>query len=56
MLVRQQYESRRGLRNMGTIICQSCESIIEHFESNQVKTLYGMCKGECKHAEATKQK
>ncbi|MCG6197840.1 GapA-binding peptide SR1P, partial [Anoxybacillus sp. LAT_38] len=24
---------------MGTIVCQSCGTIIEHFESNQVKTL-----------------
>ncbi|MEJ8544647.1 GapA-binding peptide SR1P [Brevibacillus borstelensis] len=40
---------------MGTIVCQSCESIIEHFESNQVKTLYGKCTGDCKHEETMKQ-
>ncbi|HZG81016.1 MAG TPA: GapA-binding peptide SR1P [Brevibacillus sp.] len=28
---------------MGTIVCQTCGSIIEHFESNQVKTLYAIC-------------
>ncbi|WP_400163144.1 GapA-binding peptide SR1P [Brevibacillus sp. TJ4] len=28
---------------MGTIVCQTCGTIIEHFESNQVKTLYAVC-------------
>jgi hypothetical protein len=32
---------------MGTIVCQSCGTIIEHFESNQVKTLYAVCHGDC---------
>ncbi|WP_019120775.1 GapA-binding peptide SR1P [Brevibacillus massiliensis] len=32
---------------MGTIVCQSCGTIIDHFESNQVKTLYGICDSGC---------
>ncbi|WP_134685887.1 GapA-binding peptide SR1P [Brevibacillus migulae] len=32
---------------MGTIVCQECGKIIDHFESNQVKTLYGVCDCEC---------
>lgn len=36
---------------MGTIVCQSCGSIIGHFESNQVKTLYGVCDCNCHKAE-----
>jgi len=36
---------------MGTIVCQECGSIIDHFESNQVKTLYGICNCNCKKTE-----
>lgn len=36
---------------MGTIVCQSCGSIIEHFESNSVKTLYGICGCSCQDKE-----
>ncbi|WP_139490014.1 GapA-binding peptide SR1P [Brevibacillus dissolubilis] len=32
---------------MGTIVCQNCGSVIDHFESNQVKTLYGVCNCPC---------
>ncbi|HZG14720.1 MAG TPA: GapA-binding peptide SR1P [Candidatus Bathyarchaeia archaeon] len=39
---------------MGTIVCQECGIIIDHFESNQVKTLYGVCDCECgKYTEET---
>ncbi|WP_084157546.1 GapA-binding peptide SR1P [Oceanobacillus manasiensis] len=30
---------------MGTIICQDCQEIIEHFEGEKVTTLYGTCSG-----------
>jgi hypothetical protein len=36
---------------MGTIVCQSCGAIIEHFESNQVKTLYAVCHCDCRNTE-----
>ena len=37
---------------MGTIVCQTCGTIIEHFECNQVKTLYGICNCDtCKKEE-----
>ncbi|MFE1628551.1 GapA-binding peptide SR1P [Brevibacillus reuszeri] len=36
---------------MGTIVCQSCGTIIEHFECNQVKTLYAVCSCECRPHE-----
>ncbi|HLR80342.1 MAG TPA: GapA-binding peptide SR1P [Bacillota bacterium] len=28
---------------MGTIICQDCQQIIEHFEIEKVTILYGVC-------------
>ncbi|MDA5108709.1 MULTISPECIES: GapA-binding peptide SR1P [Brevibacillus] len=40
---------------MGTIVCQSCGTIIEHFESNQVKTLYGVCSCDCRPSEKQEQ-
>lgn len=36
---------------MGTIVCQTCGTIIEHFESNQVKTLYAVCNCDCQLSE-----
>ncbi|WP_379966903.1 GapA-binding peptide SR1P [Ectobacillus sp. sgz5001026] len=41
---------------MGTIVCQVCESTIEHFEDEKVTVLYGHCCEECasdthKHVE-----
>ena len=32
---------------VGTIVCQECGTIIDHFESTQVKTLYGVCDCGC---------
>ncbi|QOS99472.1 GapA-binding peptide SR1P [Brevibacterium sp. JNUCC-42] len=32
---------------MTTIVCQKCGDIIEHLESPQVKTLYGVCDCPC---------
>ncbi|HLS35182.1 MAG TPA: GapA-binding peptide SR1P [Bacillota bacterium] len=29
---------------MGTIVCQGCQKIIEHFKHEKVSTLYGKCK------------
>jgi hypothetical protein len=31
---------------MGTIVCQTCNSTIGHFEDEKVTTLYGQC-NEC---------
>lgn len=28
---------------MGTIVCQSCESTIDHFEDEKVTVLYAKC-------------
>ncbi|KGX88781.1 GapA-binding peptide SR1P [Pontibacillus litoralis] len=28
---------------MGTIVCQDCQEVIEHFEDEKVSTLYGSC-------------
>ncbi|MFD1335975.1 GapA-binding peptide SR1P [Oceanobacillus iheyensis] len=28
---------------MGTIICQDCQHVIEHFEGEKVTTLYSTC-------------
>ncbi|TYR79895.1 GapA-binding peptide SR1P [Priestia megaterium] len=33
---------------MGTIVCQTCNSTIDHFEDEKVTRLYSKCKsGEC---------
>ncbi|HYK74776.1 MAG TPA: GapA-binding peptide SR1P [Pseudoneobacillus sp.] len=29
---------------MGTIVCQTCNSTIEHFEDEKVSVLYSACK------------
>ncbi|QRG65817.1 GapA-binding peptide SR1P [Brevibacillus choshinensis] len=36
---------------MGTIVCQTCGTIIEHFECNSVKTLYAVCSCDCQQHE-----
>ncbi|CDQ28197.1 GapA-binding peptide SR1P [Halobacillus karajensis] len=28
---------------MGTIVCQDCQKVIEHYENEKVATLYGTC-------------
>ncbi|MCA1023423.1 GapA-binding peptide SR1P [Halobacillus litoralis] len=28
---------------MGTIVCQDCQKVIEHYENEKVSTLYGTC-------------
>ncbi|HET7629535.1 MAG TPA: GapA-binding peptide SR1P [Bacillales bacterium] len=33
---------------MGTLVCQTCDSTIEHFLSNKVTTLYSRCPKCCK--------
>jgi phosphoribosylformylglycinamidine (FGAM) synthase-like enzyme len=35
--------NEEGMRNMGIIVCQSCERTIEHFEEEKVTTLYAKC-------------
>ncbi|MGK5507644.1 GapA-binding peptide SR1P [Brevibacillus formosus] len=37
---------------MGTIVCQTCGTIIEHFECNSVKTLYAVCNCDCRPGES----
>ncbi|MCE7791709.1 GapA-binding peptide SR1P [Salipaludibacillus sp. CUR1] len=32
---------------MGTIICQDCESVIDHFDCEKVSVLYGKCCESC---------
>jgi hypothetical protein len=39
---------------MGTIVCQACEVIIEHFESEKSGVLYGICSC-CGNKEANKE-
>ncbi|MCF6093541.1 GapA-binding peptide SR1P [Microaerobacter geothermalis] len=36
---------------MGTIVCQQCDCIIEHFESHKADTLYGVCENCCSHEQ-----
>lgn len=36
---------------MGMIVCQHCDAIITFFESNQVKTLYGVSGCSCQQTE-----
>ncbi|MFC4556965.1 GapA-binding peptide SR1P [Virgibacillus kekensis] len=28
---------------MGTIICQDCQKVVEHYDDEKVTTLYGKC-------------
>ncbi|MBA2174322.1 GapA-binding peptide SR1P [Halobacillus locisalis] len=28
---------------MGTIVCQDCQKVIEHYENEKVSTLYSTC-------------
>ncbi len=38
----------KGELHMGTIVCQTCNCTIEHFEDEKVTRLYSKCKeGEC---------
>ena len=34
---------KRGLKKMGTIVCQACDSTIDHFEDEKVTVLYSRC-------------
>ncbi|MFD3447989.1 GapA-binding peptide SR1P [Microbacteriaceae bacterium 4G12] len=38
---------------MGTIVCQTCETTIGHFEDEKVTVLYGSC---CSHCNTTEVK
>jgi len=40
---------------MGTIVCQDCEAIIDHFESEKCGVLYGICHC-CEHKEERSKK
>ncbi|MGM8364273.1 GapA-binding peptide SR1P [Virgibacillus sp. W0181] len=35
---------------MGTIVCQDCQQIINHYDDEKVTTLYGTCPS-CSHKE-----
>ncbi len=39
---------------MGTIVCQQCESTIDHFEDEKVTTLYAKCCDSCEHEKTEK--
>lgn len=32
---------------MGSIVCQSCEQVIDYYEDEKVTVLYGKCCSEC---------
>lgn len=34
---------------MGTIVCQNCNSTIDHFEDEKVTVLYSKCDSCCDH-------
>lgn len=34
------FKMKRGLKRMGTIVCQTCNSTIDHFEDEKVTVLY----------------
>ncbi|MBU9711273.1 GapA-binding peptide SR1P [Evansella tamaricis] len=38
---------------MGSIVCQMCEEVIEHYDSEKVVTLYGKCCNYCDDKELT---
>jgi hypothetical protein len=37
------------MRIMGTIVCQACNSTIDHFEDEKVTVLYSKCDDGCAH-------
>jgi len=42
----------KGLSGMGTIVCQTCNATIDHFEDEKVTVLYGQCSGcDCEDEE-----
>lgn len=34
---------KKEIEDMGTIVCQACDSTIDHFEDEKVTVLYGKC-------------
>ena len=47
------FKGREDLK-MGTIVCQSCNATIDHFEDEKVTVLYAKC--HCKNCEETQEK
>lgn len=41
--ISQSLNHNKGVMEMGTIVCQTCNSTIGHFEDEKVTTLYGKC-------------
>jgi hypothetical protein len=35
--------NEKGIEQMGTIVCQACDSTIDHFEDEKVTVLYSRC-------------
>ncbi|WP_077211377.1 GapA-binding peptide SR1P [Bacillus dakarensis] len=40
---------------MGTIVCQTCETTIDHFEDEKVTVLYANAKCDCCHTPNTEE-
>jgi hypothetical protein len=38
-----EYHNEKGIEQMGTIVCQACDSTIDHFEDEKVTVLYSRC-------------
>jgi len=52
--ISQSLNHHKGVMGMGTIVCQTCNSTIGHFEDEKVTTLYGKCT-ECGYEEVDEQ-
>jgi len=39
------FNNEKGIEQMGTLVCQTCNSTIDHFEDEKVTVLYS--KGNC---------
>ncbi len=37
------FHDEKGIEKMGTIVCQACNSTIDHFEDEKVTVLYSKC-------------
>jgi hypothetical protein len=37
------FHNEKGIEKMGTIVCQACDSTIDHFEDEKVTVLYSRC-------------
>ena len=37
------FDLEKGIEKMGTLVCQTCNSTIDHFEDEKVTVLYSKC-------------